>query len=278
MAGVVLAQVLCGASRAHAQGGCTIVVTGAGLTGRIWSIGYDLQAPPGIEFCELRVSPEPEEWPDGPVRVGRGKVVNLQYENPPAKPPTLSAVPLRAWHIGATVFTSLDEREGTEVLGSHQALGGVASLGLPIGLRGEIVFEASAPLFKQALDSFEAGSSAEHRLLRDTLFSAAIARVFRLGSRADLVPLAGGGVALVETRRLIYSLVGRAVQTDIEDHSRVGAVLTVGVDLRLRVGPRIAVVVNDRLHVLGGSDDETTSRPRVQHRPAVGMQIEFGAR
>jgi hypothetical protein len=275
---VVILLVSCGERGQAQEGACRIVDPKPNDAGRLWVFTFELQAPSGIKACRVTISPRPDAVDVEVMTIGPGKTISAEYQTPPRSAPVLSAVPIRPTRLAASVFGSLDQRGGTAVLGTHQALGGVAAVGFPIGLRAELGFEVSSAIFKQALDSAEIGSAAEQRLLRDTFISATIGYVVPLGDRVQLVPIAGGGFARVETRRFTYTLEGRAVQAAIADTSRPGGVVTFGGDLRIAATRNLQLVVNYRVHGLGGADDVATSRARWQHRPGIGVQIDLGGR
>jgi hypothetical protein len=185
--------------------------------------------------------------------------------------------PLR-WRFGATLFTSVGPRDTTPLFGAHQALGSAVALGFPLGDVWEMNLEGCCAVWREALDSGQTGSAAERRFLRDSFFSVTAGRGVRLGARGRAIPVAGGGLAVLQTRRYSYSAAGATVQTRREDLSRVVPVGTAGVDLRVELARSIYVLASYRLHLLAGRTDIDAPRSRFQHRPGIGVQWTFGDR
>ncbi len=283
---IVALMIVCAAGRVDARDDkCDVVNESFTPVGAVIQISYELRAPAGVKACrvKLTVSPDPEVMRGdiGDVPIGKGKSVRVQFRTAPARPDAIKlqweAVPLHPWHLGAALFSSLDARQGTAALGTHQAVGGLATIGIPRGSKWEVGFEVSSPLWKQALDSEEVGSSAVQQLLRDTFFSVTIGPTWRVGSRAQIVPLVGGGVALVQTRRFTHSLSGTTVVTVVEDESKTALGLTAGADLRFALAGGVRFVAGYRGHALAGAKD-VAARPDFQHRLGIGIQVELGAR
>lgn len=305
---MVTAFVCCVDARAQ-DDSCPVTIIDRDVSlGRRIEIRYQLRSPQGSEFCDVLLTirldgkdiPIRSDGRDAPLdgkesgcnAIGTGPVpvdgsnklvIAICDRDITSATPNLNAVavpppppPPLQWHAGASWFWSLESRKQTPALGWQQASGGVIRLGLPLKRVFELGVEAALTA-REALDSELFAASAERRYYRDSTFSAILARPLPIGQRVAIVPLGGGGVAALETFRYTYSP-SSFVLTGSERRFRVAPVATVGVDLRFRLTTRLQLVVQERLHILGGATDEIERRPTLHHRPAIGFQVNFGGR
>ncbi len=171
---------------------------------------------------------------------------------------------------------SAEARNSIPIFGSRQVIGTSVALGFPVGEAWEMNFEGCCMVWREALDSAQTASSAERRYLNDNFFSVIAGRGAPLGALGRAIPVAGGGLAVLQTRRYIYSAAGATVQTQREDLSKTVAFGAVGVDLRVQLARPFYLLASYRLYLLAGHTDIDAPRPRLQHRPGIGLQLSFG--
>lgn len=255
---------------------------------RFVEVTYDLHAPRGIEVCRVTLEPASPigvvklSGEAGLVRVGVNKRVRVEFAGElPNNAQQIIEKGLRAEcgsryrvHIGAGWFLSAEGRGGEQILGKHQAHGGVARVGIVIGDFWELGFEASAPVFRPVLDS-QISPTWERWFLQDTFYSVAVGRVAQLGGNVQFVPMAGFGVGQLKSTRYSYSFRGNDVQTLFAEESRAVAAPLAGVDIRVELVPRLQLVGLYRMHVVLNADGAIAPRPTFQHRPGVGISFNF---
>ena len=193
-------------------------------------------------------------------------------------PRTVNAVsdwltPSQPWSLGANFFTSLGPQNNTTLPGEHQGRGGAVAVKVPVRARLEVGIEGAITVF-ESLTSAEVGSSVEDRSLRAHLISATIGRPLRLGDSARLIPVAGAGVAVLQSTRLTRTATNISVQRQEEGFVEVVPALTAGLDFRFRLGQPLWIVASYRLDVLAGETEISASRFR--HRAGLGVQWNFG--
>lgn len=270
-----------GAAKAGAASDrCDIVIKLMTPIGTVVEIKYDLPQVSG-QPCLCKVTVEAASGVEGDVgnvSCGVDKFARAQFPAPrDPKEVHLIAEAVRRPSMGISWFTSIEPRQSTPSLGQRQALGGVVALGFPFRRSLELAVEASGPLARSSYDSELFTSFSERRFFSDTLVSVLAGRPVDAGNRIQVVPMAGIGIAALSTDRDRYSVSNGLVQTVTDHQWRVMPAATVGFDLRVGIWQGLRLVVQDRLHVLAGSSDSVAPRPRIQHRPGVGIQFSLGS-
>jgi hypothetical protein len=237
---------------------------------------------PGVgKVVTWRAGPSAGELAAHPFRIvaraSRGNVTSVSAPPSPVGGTADGAMP-RRWHVGTLVSASMEPRMTTALLGSHQALGGALTVGIPLAARVEAGIEANASLWRSALDTTHGALTAEQRYLQDTFLVGTLAYSAPLTRRAEVLFLGGGGMALLRTYRHRYSVVGSSVRTVTDDSFTATSTLTTGADVRLMIATRVAVVANYRLYVLAGAGNWELERGRLQHRPGIGVVMSLGGR
>lgn len=218
---------------------------------------------------------------------GTSKLIDApsnQNDQAPGVQPTTSKQPLalpskptRQWNLGTTIFMSAEKRQTTTLFGSRQAIGSIASLHVALKDRIEIGGETNLAMFKDALDSAQSSPNGEERYLKDNFISGTVGYVHPIGKRTQLVPMAGAGIARLQTRSFLYTAVGSSVQTGQRDFVESLPVAASGAELRVNIAGPLMFVGSYRLYILLGDPAPDAPRSTIQHRPGAGLQWRFGA-